>query len=96
MVNPQPNKSMILAIAAAKSAHDIHHVIATHGASLAIEIVQWFQGITDNIEKACIIDFACRHGGLTLSNIAKYIGMAQTNRCSNCRWIGHNKNYCPN
>ena len=94
MPDPKPNKALIQAIAAASTVHQVKAALATHGISEFINLFQALNGISDNVDKACIIDFCLRHGGLNWNNAMKYIGMARTNKCSACGRPGHNKNYC--
>jgi hypothetical protein len=93
-MSAEPNKELILAIAAAHTAHQVKAALASHGASELVGLLQSLNGISDNIDKACIIDFCLRHGGVSFKNAFRYIGAAQTNRCSLCRRPGHNKNHC--
>ena len=95
MADCKPSKDAILLIAAAKSAHKIHTILTSHGMELAIDVIQFIMGVKNDIDKACLIERAARHGGLTLDNIGRYIGTVKTNRCSECRWLGHTAPNCP-
>jgi hypothetical protein len=97
--NPKPNKDVIQAIAAVRSATRIHSILTSGGLDLALDVIQFILsngGFQSDLDKACVIDFCARHGGISLTNIGRFLGTVKTNRCSHCRWIGHNKNYCPN
>ena len=70
------------------------------------EVIDWIMNreTKNHLEKACLLDFCLRHGGLTWENakrlcpqgaILKAIGVTKiTLRCSACRCPGHNKNHC--
>jgi len=100
MTDANPNVALIKAIAAAKTTHDIMGLL--DGATLvefASDAVEYIvEGdYKDNIEKACILEFCTRHGGVTMSNVRRFspVLAQRTNRCGTCREFGHNANHCP-
>ena len=96
-MSAQPNFRLIQTIAAAKDAYDIGRA-CTGGSpeESLIDVIQWILSgdWRDNYEKACVIEFCLRHGGLTMHNAGRFIGMAKTNCCGTCGYPGHNKNHC--
>jgi hypothetical protein len=102
MVNPDPNKKAILAIRAVQSAARVHAILVSHGLSLALDVIQAIMAVSSgsDMDQACLIEFCSRHGGITGHNASRFVseclGGSHTNRCSSCKWIGHNKNHCCN
>lgn len=101
MTKSDPNKNAILAIRAAESAIHVHSILASYGIMMAVDVITGIMGVkSGDLDKACLIEFCYRHGGLTSHNASRFayecMGGSHTNRCGNCNWIGHNKNHCPN
>ena len=60
---------IIRAIEAAKNAYDIHALLVDGGFSSAVDAIQLLiSDIQDNHDKACVVEFCTRHGGITMSN----------------------------
>ena len=96
MADPDPNVEFIYAYVAAETAHSIHAALASHGMSELIKLLHAFNGITNQMERACVIDFCWRHrSDGFFDNAFHFIGIARTNCCSTCHRPGHNKNHCP-
>ena len=96
MADPDPNVEFIYAYVAAETAHSIHAALASHGMSELIKLLHTFNGITNQMERACVIDFCWRHrSDGFFDNAFHFIGIARTNCCSKCHRPGHNKNHCP-
>jgi hypothetical protein len=98
--DPNPNWVLIRTIQGAISAGRIYSIAHTAGLHLAIEIVSEIIGVStgSDYDKACLVEFCNRHGGMTGTNARRFafecLGGQHTNRCSNCGAIGHNKNHC--
>lgn len=99
MSEATPNKTLIRLIQSAKTASKIHSLLTDHGLHVAMDM----GGFNDDLDRACIVEFCVRHHVSTAEGFARYFHTPwlsyftqRTNRCSNCRWLGHNKNHCPN
>mmetsp|Transcript_32467 Transcript_32467/g.38065 ORF Transcript_32467/g.38065 Transcript_32467/m.38065 type:complete len:102 (-) Transcript_32467:280-585(-) len=100
MANPDPDTSLINAIQAAKTAYAIHGILVDGGITCAIDAIQFICGVVKGYQdQADLIEFCCRHGGVTMKNAQRFLpsfmGQQRTNRCSNCHRMGHNVNHCP-
>lgn len=96
MVNPVPNRALVNSLEAAHTAKQVADLI---DGECIIDVIQYVMGeYKDARDKACIIEFSLRHGGLTMKNLRRYFGSGffaqKTNRCSKCRRIGHQAKYC--
>ena len=94
-----PNCKLIESMAAVKTAHDIAGLFdGTTEVEIALDALEWIVSgeWKDNLEKACIIDFILRHGGLNMKNGARLspIFKQKTNKCSTCHLQGHDKDHC--
>jgi hypothetical protein len=105
MANPNPNVSLIQGLEAAQTAQGIVSVLTDFGICFAIDVINFLMGVEKSyLDRACLIDFCIRHNGLMSLDSAKrivnngsfgWLGQ-KTNRCGNCRWIGHRAPNCPN
>ena len=94
-----PNCSLIEAMAAAKSAQDIYGMLdGSTFVEFAMDVIEaiWHGDFKDNLEKACILDFCLRHGGINWTNARRFAPVFQqrTNKCSHCHLQGHDANHC--
>jgi hypothetical protein len=99
MSSPEPNARLIEGIAAVNTARLAMGVIeASCACELAIEAVEFIMNgaFRGPLTKACLIEYCTRHGGVTMTNIRRFLPLfkKRTNKCSTCRCPGHNKNYC--
>ena len=76
MADPNPNKALIEGIAACHTAHQVKAALATHGISEFINLFQALNGISDQMDKACIIDFCLRHGDKQLTSHTRTVTCA--------------------
>jgi hypothetical protein len=94
--NPEPNTQLIVALVAAQNAEQAYSILVDGGLSnVVLEVIEFLFELPDEIERAYMFDFIIRHGGLTMSNAKRCIGLQQTNKCGECGCVGHNKNHCP-
>ena len=94
--NPEPNKRLIVALVAVQNAGQAYSICMDFGVSnVLLEVLEFLFEFPDEVERAYLIDFIIRHGGLTMTNAKRCIGLQQTNTCSKCQCVGHNKNHCP-
>lgn len=71
-VNPEPDVWRINALFACKTVYDMHSWLVDQGISSCIDALHsLLSGFRDNYEKALVVDFAIRHGGITLRNVGK-------------------------
>jgi hypothetical protein len=106
--NPKPNVKLIASIEAAINGGSVswEQIIPSHGLSLVKDAALYIAMNNDAVfgsvhDQACTIDFCIRHEGMiSIDGMGRLVGDGfifdpkRTNRCSTCRDIGHNKNYC--
>ena len=100
MSNATPNVDIINRMIQAKSAHDVMSILDGECVvEIMYDAVEYIMNgeYKDNKDKACLMEFCIRHGGLTMTNARRFSPVFKqgTNRCSVCRNIGHDKNHCP-
>ena len=66
MSDPTPNRRRVDMIAAGLNAHTLHELAASHGLSLIKDAIMLMSDLGDNFDKALLVDYCIRHGGLTL------------------------------
>ena len=90
-------------IALFKTAHDIYGFLDGESEfEVCLDAIEYIMSgeCKNNLEKACIIDFCGRHGGITLTNARRFLPTGwfsqKTNRCGNvkCRLPGHQQKDC--
>ena len=91
--------NLVEKLAVAKTAHDIYGILdGSTAIELAMDAIEYILSgeWKNNLEKACILEFCCRHGGVNMTNVRRFspIWSQRTNRCSTCRCPGHDKNHC--
>lgn len=99
MSDPDPNRHLIRALVAGQTVAKAYSILMSQGVSEVVEeaLELIFEDIPDAIERAYLIDFIIRHGGVTLHNFRRCspVFHQRTNKCSKCNFPGHNKNHCP-
>ena len=98
--NPNPNVRLIQVLAGVQTVARAYSVLQSAGLSeLAEEALEFiFEDFPDAVERAYLLDFMIRHGGLTVANVRRVLpGWAhqRTNKCGKCRFPGHNQAHCP-
>jgi len=105
MPNATPNVALIKGLEGAQNVGGIVSILTDFGISFVVDVINWLMGIEGSyLDRACIIDFLVRHDGLmsldsvkrALNNVSYGLCGQRTNKCSKCRWLGHNANHCPN
>ena len=100
-VNPRPNVAMIMALEAAQDAAHAVRIFLEMGVpawDICEAVVSYVFRLASSStnDRACRLEFCLRHGGLASWDTAqRMVGFAQTNRCSQCRRIGHQARHCP-
>jgi len=101
----RPNVKRIEAICHAETAVQICKMLS--GGALIDEHLQaavkaiWDRKSATKRDRACVIDYCVRHGGVNTTNARRFLNESLvgqgTNRCSNswCRDIGHQAPKCP-
>ena len=100
MSDPDPNKRLIQTLVGAQTVAKAVAILESAGLSEAAEeaLEFIFEDFPDAVERAYLIDFVIRHGGLSFTNVRRALpGWAhqRTNKCGKCGYPGHNKNHCP-
>ena len=61
----RPNRRRVELITLALNANTVHELVTSHGLSLIKDCLCLLTDFRKNEDKALMIDFCCRHGGLT-------------------------------
>ena len=95
-MSARPDGDLIIAINACENGARCAAMLASEGITEVIQSVleQIFE-FQDSVERAYMIEYCIRHGGVTRENFMRFTNLQQTNKCSICRQKGHDKNHCP-
>ncbi len=94
--NPKPNGDLIIAINACENGARCANMLATEGISeVVLSVLEQIFDFDDSVERAYMIEYCIRHGGVTMSNFQRFMDIKQTNKCGKCRHKGHIQTYCP-
>ena len=94
--NPKPDKNLILKICACENGARCASMLASEGITeVVLEILEQIFDFQDSVERAYMIEYCIRHGGVTSENFQRFIGLQQTNKCGECRQKGHIATHCP-
>lgn len=63
--DPNPNRRRVEMITLALDANTVHELVTSHGLSLIKDCICLLNDLRKNEDKALMIDFCLRHGGLT-------------------------------